>query len=221
MTQPNKLMIVGAGGHGKVAADCAQAMACFDEIVFADAVYPSRKQHLNWPIVGDDSFWLKHINDYLFVVAIGPSDIRARVQQKIQQAGGKLTSLIHPSAQISQYATVGKGSVVFANSVINADSHIGEACIINTAATIDHDCQVGAYCHIAPGANISGGVTIGQHSWLGVGSCVIELINIGKNIKVGAGAAVCHDLIDAGTYVGIPAKSINSTHSSLSSTQDH
>lgn len=203
-----KLLIIGASGHGRVAADCAEAMNCFDEICFADAIFPEQRANLHWPVVGNDDYWRNNINDYQFVVAIGNNDIRAKISNEVVRLGGKLATLIHPTASVSQYASIGQGSVIFANAVVNVGCKLGTGAIINTGATVDHDCIVNDYCHIAPGVNISGAVIIGEKSWIGVGSTVIQLINIGNNVTVGAGSTVIKDLAPNATYVGSPTKKL-------------
>ncbi|REL31560.1 acetyltransferase [Thalassotalea euphylliae] len=203
-----KLMIIGAGGHGKVVADCAEAMNQYDEIVFADAIYPSETINSHWPTVTSDKDWSKYLEHYEFIVAIGNSDTRLAITQNITNTGGRLATLIHPRAVVSPYSTIGKGSVVFANAVIGIDSLIGAACIINHNATVDHDCQLGDACHIAPGANISGEATLGNKVWAGVGCSVIQCCQLVDNVYLGAGTVVIKDIEQAGTYVGNPARKL-------------
>lgn len=203
-----KLLIIGASGHGRVVADCAEAMNCFSEISFADAIFPEQQQNMHWPIIGNDDFWREHISDYQFVVAIGNNEIRAKISNEVIRLGGSLATLVHPTASISTHAEVGQGSVLFANAVVNVGCKLGIGTIINTGATVDHDCIINDYCHIAPGVNISGAVIVGEKSWIGVGSTIIQLINIGNNVTVGAGSTVISDLAPNATYIGSPAKKL-------------
>ncbi|NMP30454.1 acetyltransferase [Thalassotalea sp. M1531] len=200
-----KLLIIGASGHGRVIADCAEKMACYEQIAFVDAIYPEKTSNLHWPVIGDDTFWQKHIKDFEIVVGIGNNDIRLRITRDIIARGGKLATIIHPSAVVSEHTDIGAGSVFFASSVVNIGCKLGIATIVNTGASVDHDCEIADGCHIAPGANISGGAIIGEKSWLGIGSQVIELIKIGDSSYIGAGATVVSDLAGHATYVGTPA----------------
>ncbi|WP_448553794.1 acetyltransferase [Thalassotalea montiporae] len=203
-----KLMIIGAGGHGRVVADCAETMNKYDEIVFADAIYPKETINSRWPTVTSDKDWSKYLKHYEFIVAVGNSDTRLAITQNIANTGGRLATLIHPRAIVSPYSTIGQGSVVFANAVIGIDSLIGVACIINHNATVDHDCQLGDACHIAPGANISGEATLGNKVWAGVGCSVIQCCKLADNVYLGAGTVVIKDIEQAGTYVGNPARKL-------------
>jgi prephenate dehydrogenase len=49
----NKLIIIGAGGHGKVVADAAACTNHWKEIVFADKRYPDLLNAGHWPVIND------------------------------------------------------------------------------------------------------------------------------------------------------------------------
>jgi sugar O-acyltransferase (sialic acid O-acetyltransferase NeuD family) len=143
------------------------------------------------------------------VVAIGNNHLRMELQSKLVDAGFEMETIVHPSAQVSRFARLGAGCVVFANAVVNVDAEVGDAGIINTAATIDHDCRLGNGVHVAPGANLGGGVTVGDFSWIGIGAAVRHYISIGTDVTVGAGAVVVSNILDGVTAVGSPARPIN------------
>ncbi|WP_206486231.1 acetyltransferase [Thalassotalea sp. G2M2-11] len=204
----SKLLIIGAGGHGRVIADCADASRQFSEIAFLDDSYPERADNLAWPIIDKSSLWKCYQEQYSFALAIGNNRARLALFQALTSADAHLPNIIHPSAVISHHSSLGSGNVVFANAVINPGTKIANACIINTGATIDHDCQLADAVHISPGANLAGGVNVDEQSWFGVGSCSIQAINIAKNCQIGAGAAVTKNTQANGLYVGVPAKRI-------------
>ena len=95
-----------------------------------------------------------------------------------------------------------------AGAVINCGTKIRTHCIINTGATLDHDNKISDFVHISPGVHLAGAVSVGEKSWMGVGSCCVNNISVGAEIVVGAGSVVVKDLLESGTYVGIPAKKI-------------
>lgn len=204
------LLIVGAGGHGKVVADAALETGEWDEIVFLDDAWPEKQKNGSWNIHGKIDHlagWRTRCADA--VVAMGNNRLRVELQSRLIAAGFEMATIIHPSAQVSRFAKLGMGCVVFANAVVNVDAVIGEAAIINTAATIDHDCRLGKGVHVAPGANLGGGVSVGDFSWIGIGAAVRHYIAIGGNVTVGAGAVVVSNIKDDVTAVGMPARPIN------------
>ena len=93
-----------------------------------------------------------------------------------------------------------------ANSCINSSAKIGKHCIINTGAIIEHDNIIEDYVHISPNATLGGTVKIGESTHVGIGSIVKNNITICKNCTIGAGAVVVKNILEEGTYVGVPAR---------------
>lgn len=204
------LLIIGAGGHGKVVADAALEAGEWDEIVFLDDAWPEKQKNGQWDIRGKvDQLPKWKERCARAVVAIGNNHLRLALQLKLVAAGFDMATIVHPSAQVSRFARLGAGCVVFANAVVNVDAEVGDAAIINTAATIDHDCRLGDGVHVAPGANLGGGVAVGDFTWIGIGAAVRHYLVIGSDATIGAGAVVVSNIEDGATAVGIPARPIN------------
>lgn len=201
------LVIIGAGGHGKVVADIAEQLGCYEEILFCDDS-TVQKTVLNYPVVGDSQKALEYVEKADYIVAIGNGKIREKVMSNLKSQGGRIATLIHPRATVSRYAKIGCGTVVMAGAVLNPDSVIGEGCIINTGATVDHDCVIKDYVHTAVGSHLCGTVAVGSHTWIGAGAIVKNNVNICGDCMIGAGAVVVKDIKEAGTYIGVPARRI-------------
>jgi sugar O-acyltransferase (sialic acid O-acetyltransferase NeuD family) len=200
-----KLAILGASGHGKVVADLA--LTCgWSAVSFFDDAWPDIVRNGAWDVVGDSGSLIKNISDYAgVIVAIGECTIRLAKQTQLAQENGRLVTIIHPTASISPYATIGAGVVIMAGVVISVDTSIGDASIINSGAIVEHDCVLGNAVHIAPGAVLSGNVTVGDRSWIGVGAIARQGARIGAGVTVGAGAVVLDQVRDGLTVVGCPA----------------
>ncbi|WP_448546974.1 acetyltransferase [Thalassotalea fusca] len=200
-----RLVILGAGGHGRVVADCASATGKYQDIVFLDDCLPQRSQNAHWSIVDTPDNWQKYRAQSEFVVAFGQNALRKKYTQEIANEDGQLATIIHPSAVISNQVNIGKGSVIFANVTVNFGVTIGDGCILNTACSIDHDCHVHDYVHISPQVAIAGGVTIETMSWLGINSTVIECLTLASGTQTGAGAVIVNDTQPNTLYLGVPA----------------
>ena len=207
MTSKNKLLIIGAGGHGRVVADIALKMNQWQQIAFLDDD-ENTKSSMEIDVIGKSNDAFTYISDYDILVAIGDNKTREKIQSQLKKAGANIPALIHPSATIGEMVEVGAGTVVMAGVVINCCSKIGEGCIVNTGATIDHDNVIEEYVHISPGVHLAGTVGIGKGSWMGIGSVVSNNINITSGCMVGAGAVVVRNITEVGTYVGVPARSL-------------
>ncbi|OEH92140.1 acetyltransferase [Bacillus solimangrovi] len=204
----NKLLIIGASGHGKVVADIALKMNKWQSISFLDDD-TSVISPMGIEVIGTSNEAIKYIDAYDVCVAIGNNAIREKLQTQLESRGASLPALIHPTAVIGEQVNVQYGTVVMAGVVINSCSRIGKGCIINTGSTIDHDNDIGDFTHISPGAHLAGTVKVGQGSWLGIGCVVSNNVNITSDCKVGAGAVVVKDITESGTYVGVPVRRID------------
>lgn len=202
-----KLVIIGASGQGKVVADIASKLQKYEEIVFLDD-NANAKQCLSFPVIGKCSDAKYYIKKADFFVAIGNVEIRKKVTEELETLGATIPVLIHPNAVISEWVTIGMGTVVMAGSVVNPNSIIGKGCIINTCSSVDHDCCLGDFVHVAVGAHIAGTVRIEDNTFIGAGVTIKNNVNICGDCIIGAGALVVKNIEETGTYVGIPAKKI-------------
>ncbi|MBY0544693.1 MAG: acetyltransferase, partial [Gammaproteobacteria bacterium] len=173
--------------------------------------YPEHSSILNFPIIGtcgqlEQIIAQENIIDVF--IAIGDNKKRLKMMNDTQLLGLTCPNLIHPTAVISSFASLGQGILVMPQASINCMASVDDACIINTAAVIEHDCVLEKGVHVSPNATLAGGVTVGQTSWIGINSAVKEKIQIGRNVIVGAGAVVINNVQDDQTVVGVPAKQI-------------
>lgn len=205
-----RLLIIGAGGHGRVVADSADAAGVWSDIAFVDDKYPNIKASGRWSVIGVladldvlHEFW------GAVVVAIGDNVLRLKLQEKASEIGYFVATIIHPSAVVANDAEIGDGSVIFANAVVNTGCHIGRSVILNTAATIDHDVVIRDGVHVSPGAHLAGDIVVGDCAWIGIGASIINGLEIGQRAIVGAGASVVNDVADDVTVVGVPARPVS------------
>lgn len=201
LNKNNSLVIIGAGGHGRVIADIAAKIGYYDKIIFLDDSTNTKVK-----TVGKIHHYKRYITDHDFIVAIGNNEIRRNIFDMLINHGAFVTTLIHPNAVISSDVLIGKGTVVMPGAVINVGAKIGECAIINTCSSIDHDCIIGDFTHVSVGAHLAGSVDIGCMSMIGAGATIINNIYICNECIIGAGAVVIRNIYTPGIYTGIPAK---------------
>ena len=198
------LIIIGAGGHGRVIADIAQKSGKYKTISFLDD--GDAKETMGLPIIGRSMDIKKYTNTADIFVAIGNSAVRGEFIERLLAMGANVPTLIHPSAIIGACVEIGAGTAVMAGAVINPCSKLGKGVILNTCSSIDHDCVIGDYCHIAVGVHVAGTVSLGDKVWLGAGATIKNNVNVCADCIIGAGAVVVKDITDSGTYIGVPVK---------------
>lgn len=212
----NRLVIIGASGHGKVVADIASHCG-YDMISFLDDD-DTLKSCMGYPVIGKSST-AERYKGCDFFVAIGNPNIRKKILKKLQRTRLDIATLIHPDAVIADSVSIGIGTVVMAGVVINPDSRIGNGCIINTGSSVDHDNVIEDYVHVSVGSHLAGTVRIGIGTWIGAGAVVSNNVNICGGCMIGAGAVVVKDIDEPGTYIGVPARKVNEMKNTVMSTQ--
>lgn len=202
-----RLLIVGAGGHGKSVADAAECMGAWDEIAFADKDFPSLFMNGRWRVIADQGDLGRLRERFLqAVVAIGDAAIRLRLLDELKSHGFEIPVIRHPASVVAVDAALGEGVVVLAGAVINTGACIGRGSIVNTSASVDHDCVLGEGVHICPGVRLAGEVAVSDGGWIGIGAVVLQQRRIGRSATVGAGAVVIRDVPEGVTVTGVPAK---------------
>lgn len=203
----NKLLIIGASGHGKVVADIALKIKRWDKIAFLDDNELSHTS-LDLNIIGKSTDFYEYLHEYEMFVAIGYNEIREKIQNQLEQVGASIPVLVHPNAVLGEQVEIQPGTVIMAGVIVNSCTKIGKGCIINTGAIIEHDNIIENYSHISPGVCIAGTVRVGEGTWLGIGSIISNNISITSKCIIGAGAVVIKNINLPGTYIGNPARKV-------------
>ncbi len=204
----SRLLILGAGGHGRVVADAA--LDCgYGEVAFLDDARTPQEAGEDFAVLGPiDALAAMRGGWPRAFVGIGDNHRRLALLDRLIGEGFEVPSIVHPTARISRAARVGTGVYVGPMAVVNTGAVLGDGVIVNTGACIDHDCRIGAGTHVAPGAALSGRVVTGRGVWLGTGCAIRQDVVIGDGAVVGVGAAVVCNLAGGATYVGVPARSV-------------
>ena len=101
-----KLLIIGASGHGKVVADIALKMNKWKSIAFLDDD-ESIKSSMGIEVIGKSDDVFKHIEDYDIFVGIGNNVIEKRFRKSLKLKGPSIPALIHPNAVIGEQVELG------------------------------------------------------------------------------------------------------------------
>ena len=201
------LVLVGGGGHCKSVIDVAES-AGYNILGILDMPEDVGKKVLDYKVIGTDDDIPQYMDKAEFIITVGfiknPS-IRIKIYNRIKEAGGKLATIVASTARVSHYATLGEGTVVMHQAIVNAGAQIGVNCIINTFCNIEHDAQIGDQCHISTGTMVNGDCKIGERVFVGSQSVLANGITIGDDIIVGAASFVRKSISEKGIYSGNPA----------------
>ena len=211
------VVIIGAGGHGKVVLDILLAEGKYKPVGFVDNNPSLIESYVcGLPILGPINALprLRRQRIRHAIVAIGDNRQRLVHRGILEADGFELVSAIHPTAYVSRRANVGKGVVIAPGARVVVEAEIASLVIINTSAVVGHECEIGEAAHICTSAALAGRVRVGRCAFIGIGAHVIQCRSVGDFAVVGAGAAVIHDIPNYATAVGVPARVVNATASS-------
>ena len=204
------LILVGGGGHCKSVIEVAES-AGYTILGILDRQEEVGKKVLGYDVIGTDYEMIKYVDLAYFIVTVGQiksPDLRIKLYRMIERAGGHLATIVAPTAQVSKYANIGKGSIIMHHALVNAEANVGKGCIINTASVIEHDANIGDFCHISTGVIVNGGAKVGDESFVGSQTVINHRVSIGRRAIIGAGSAVVSDLPVNCIAVGVPARPI-------------
>lgn len=199
------LLVLGAGGHGRVVADAAVSQGLWRSVNATDRD-PARCEGELLPGVPLSPLQACLASASAVHVAIGGA--AARQAEAAALESGRLVSVTHPRASVSTHAQIGAGCFIAAQAVVAAGARLGVSVIVNHGAVVDHDCEVGSFTHIAPRCALGGAARVGSRVMLGTGTCVLPGVRICDDVVTGAGAVVHRDITLPGVYVGVPARRI-------------
>lgn len=171
-----KLLLVGAGGFGRMVAE--QAMLQYD-CAFVDDGQAVGSEICGVPIVGGIADLQKLRNEYsLLVVGIGNNKFRAQVYKKAEAFGYAFPNIIAPSAYISPHSKMGSGCVVLQNACVQNGAVVGNSVLINSGVEIHCDAFLNDYVLLYSNSVIRTNANIGRYARVG------SNVTIGNDVVV-------------------------------------
>jgi len=203
-----KIILIGYSGHAYVVAETILENG-FEVIgYFEKEELKSNPYSFSYLGFENDDNFVGWGSDVSFAMGIGDNRIRQTVANLIETKGKTIQTIIHKTSHLSGNASIGSGTFINKNVVVNALALIGKNVILNTGCIIEHECILHDSVHIAPGAILAGNVTIGERTFVGANSVIKQGTVIGKDVVIGAGSVIIRNIPDGKRVVGNPAREI-------------
>ena len=160
-----KLLLVGAGGFGRMVAE--QAMIEYD-CAFVDDGQPVGTDICGIPVVGSLADLPELRKEYgLLVVGIGNNRFRAQVYEKAKALGFAFPNIVAPSAYISPFAEVGCGCILMQNACVQNGASVGNGVLLNAGTEVHCGGTVGDYVLLYTNSTIRTGAKVGRYARIG------------------------------------------------------
>ncbi len=204
------MIIVGAKGFAKEVLEILHQLDDLNQLVFFDDVNSDvpEKLYNKFPILTTIEQAQNYIAtvDNRFTIGIGNPILRKKLFDKFSALGGLFTSTISSQTSIGSYDVfIDEGTNLLPGVILSNNTKVGKGCIIYYNSIITHDCNIGDFVEISPSATILGRVVIKSFVQIGANATILPNLNIGQNVIVGAGSVVTKDVPDNSLVVGIPA----------------
>lgn len=165
-----KLLIIGAGGHGKSVAEAAKLSGNYEVVGFIDDAYSVVDKEKNSSVLGATADLKNYVSlcDEV-IVAIGNNFLRESLFNKIKEIGLTPATVIHPLAIVSPSALIGRGCAIMAGAIIGTEAELGHGAIVNCGAIVDHHANVYDFAHLGVNVCMAGGSVLGRAAWIQAG----------------------------------------------------
>ncbi len=201
-----ELVVIGGGAHARVVIEAALSDPRGWRIVgFVDPEECAETcERFGVRRLGDDDVlcMLPPASAILGFGAIPHAAPRMAAPSRLDSVVSEWARVIHGSATLSPTASIGEGTVVMADAVIQTGARIGAHVIVNSRAVIEHDVIVGDHVQVGPGAVIGGGATIGRGAYIGLGASLRDHVRIGEGAVIGMGSTVVKDVPSHAVVMG-------------------
>jgi sugar O-acyltransferase (sialic acid O-acetyltransferase NeuD family) len=207
-----RILILGARGHAHVVSEAIVSGAYREGSITLLGFLDDDAElvgKLLWdiPVLGQISDLEKIPHDAV-VIGIEDNRTRERLFSELSSKGEHFHAVIHPRATIAKDATLGVGTVAFAEAVVDPGAVIGDDVILNTGCRVGHDCIVKSHSHISQAACLEEGVQVGEGCLIGFRSGVARNRTIGDWSIVGSGSTIFHDVPALAMVVGVQTEVI-------------
>ncbi len=213
---PTRLVILGGPGSGAIVADAiaagVEAGARLELLGFLNDTLARESMVAGAPVLGDFASWRGLPSDVCFISAIPRAkDAFARLE-RLRALGipdARWATIVHPRAVVSRTATLGPGSYVGPNAVVEAGARTGAHAILRGGSYVSHDVSLGEFVFVGPHATVLGRSRIGDGAFLGANSVCRDGASIGRCAVVGIGAVVHGEVGDHIIVIGQPARPVS------------
>jgi sugar O-acyltransferase (sialic acid O-acetyltransferase NeuD family) len=192
----DSLLIVGCSMHGRVVYEATIKQKKYIPVAFVDYSNTSNKNtvyKLNIFEIDDIETIFENGTKNIFINT-NNIQLTKSIHEKAKKIGYDIVNIIHPSAEVSETATLGESIFIGAQAIIGTNVKIGSFSKILNKASVAHDSIIKENVQISDGATVAGNVVIEDNVMIGINVGIINKCKIGKNSTIISGKIVINDI---------------------------
>lgn len=141
-------------------------------------------------------------------VAIGYHNrgFRKQVFNYLKDLEIPLVTFVHPSSYVEKNASIGKGTIVLSQCIIDIKAELEENVLLTTRCLVSHHVKIKQHTYCAPAVKLGGFSEVGERCFLGINTTLIDRVKIGDNVQTAAGAVIVKDVPSDVLVAGVPAE---------------
>jgi len=201
-----KIIMIGCGGIAQVLVDIVNNLD-YEIIGYTDIV--DKGVQCGLPYLGNDENcenMLKTTKFLFFGIGSYLNDFSVKIKlfSHYTALGFEFPPIVPKSTKMSTNVTIGNGTLIRENVIIQSNVNIGNCCSINEDSMIAHDTNIDDFCHIGAKSIIGNSNILGKNIFLGFRVTTVNKIRICSDTLIGACSLVTKDINKPGKYYGIP-----------------
>ena len=199
--------IYGFGGLGREVYDTVMLVRNeADRIIFIDDM----EKHADSYGVADilDFSSAARISDLGVVIAVGEPSTRIKLRQKVEAAGLRLHTVVHPTASISPFSHIDDGVYIGAGAMVSCQVRLHKNVFLQPQSIIGHDSVLGADTLLSSLSMVCGNCLVGDGCYIAPNCVIKQEVKIGNSVLVAFSSTVHRDIPDDVVVMGSPARAI-------------
>lgn len=207
-----KLILVAASGLAREVLAVLRGNGGLTDVVVIDDAPSSWGGSLDGAAVIGGLECVGDRADHQILVCAGRGTSRRALVRRLSALGvapDRYARVVHPSVDVPDDCTVGRGSIVLAQVALTSRVRLGDHVVVMPNATLTHDDVVDDYATLCAGVTLGGNVHVQSGAYLGMNASVRERITVGEDSVLGMGAALVADLPPRQVWAGVPAAALN------------
>ena len=212
-----KLILIGGMGNGTVVASTVEDInAIKKEWEIIGFLNDFEKEPINdYPVLGkiDNATANEFLedDDVYFLYTLISTKMNYKFLHKLtdlQIPDERFATIIHPTAVVSKFATIGHGVSIQPFVSVSPNVTIGNHVQIYAQVLVGHNSILDDYSYVANNSCIGAHVHLKEGAYLGTNCSILENVTIGDWSLVGIGTVVLKDVPEYTKVVGNPARVI-------------